>query len=293
MSAQPLSKYEADQFRKDPQIIARALQSYELMLDFYGLVLVSKKTGVIARNPKTYKARLMFLNNSFHNYLRMTRICKFLGIIGLEHFKKQFLRHFAIEVFKYGTVRNAAESCLKFWLPTLRNAADLKELDDMIQRITGKSYDRQKNGWHGDEQGENWATQFYACECPEYEYAANDAAQQQQMQQQEKLPPQDDILTHDCDPFEDIHKKYEAKQSQYMSRMRMGSYDDEEDEDDDNQVVLNHGRTTGSGAGGSGTATRSVLMRPSSTTTNNNNSSSAGSDTRPANNEKDDDDEKH
>jgi hypothetical protein len=74
--AQPLSKSEAQIFRTTPEIKPRIIQSYKIMLDFYGLVLLDEQTGEIARNPATYKQRYAHLNSSFHNYLRITRIMK-------------------------------------------------------------------------------------------------------------------------------------------------------------------------------------------------------------------------
>jgi hypothetical protein len=60
-SAQPLSKFEASQFRKNPEIMKRIIKSYELMLDFYGIVLKDRTTGALARNPKVLSRTLAIL----------------------------------------------------------------------------------------------------------------------------------------------------------------------------------------------------------------------------------------
>lgn len=43
--AQPLTKFEAETFRATTAMQDRIIKSYELMLDFYGLVLIDKSTG--------------------------------------------------------------------------------------------------------------------------------------------------------------------------------------------------------------------------------------------------------
>ena len=80
-SAQKLMRHEAKALEND-QLRARIIKSYELMLDFYGMVLEDKKTGKISRS-KNFRPRYDNLNNCFHNYLRITRILKCLGEVGL------------------------------------------------------------------------------------------------------------------------------------------------------------------------------------------------------------------
>lgn len=77
--AQPLTKNEAEIFRNTPDIKGRIIKSYKLMLDFYGLVLIDEQKGQVARNPETYRQRYAHLNSSFHNYLRITRIMKYVA----------------------------------------------------------------------------------------------------------------------------------------------------------------------------------------------------------------------
>ena len=47
--AQPLQKHEIAAMRGDSNVLERLERSYELMLDFYGMVLVSKETGELRR----------------------------------------------------------------------------------------------------------------------------------------------------------------------------------------------------------------------------------------------------
>lgn len=88
----------------------RIINNYELMLDFFGMILKDRKTGEIARNPKNWEERYRNLNVSYHNYLRITRILKCLGLTGFEHFKIEFLKHFIIEIFQNHKLENATES---------------------------------------------------------------------------------------------------------------------------------------------------------------------------------------
>lgn len=63
--------------------MARVLQSYRLMLDFYGMELVSEATGEVRRG-RNWEAQYANLNAYSHNYLRITRILKFLGEVGVR-----------------------------------------------------------------------------------------------------------------------------------------------------------------------------------------------------------------
>lgn len=212
-NAQPMTKYEASLFRKTPEIQKRLIKSYEMMLDFYGFVLVNKATGTISRNPKTYQNRFLFLNRSFHNYLRITRLMKCLGICGMEKFKKPFLKHFVIEVFKYGNIRNATESLMSYWIPTLRQKQEITELDDLVKKITGKSFDRDKGfGW-GDEQTTNWQTECYIT------YKMNEKDERDEMKKETNLRaqtenPDENVLTFPIDPFQAIHEEKESLKMQ-------------------------------------------------------------------------------
>ena len=75
-ASQPLQRHEIRFMRAEPTIIQRVLQSYRLMLDFYGMRLVSADTGLIERvlPPRNSAAR-------YQNLLRespmhaMTSLC--------------------------------------------------------------------------------------------------------------------------------------------------------------------------------------------------------------------------
>lgn len=150
-SIQAMTKNEAEEFKKSKEMQDRLLKSYEMMLDFYGLTL-NVKTGEVKRNEKNYKERYKHLNSSSHNYLRITRILKCLGICGLESFKYPLIKHYITEVFKNKELDQTTNSLIKYWLPTIREEKKLIELEEYIKELTGKRvsrrwYDKEERTW--------------------------------------------------------------------------------------------------------------------------------------------------
>lgn len=47
--AQPLQGHEIETIKADPEAVNTVLGSYRLMLDFYGMQLISDETGLLAR----------------------------------------------------------------------------------------------------------------------------------------------------------------------------------------------------------------------------------------------------
>lgn len=58
-ASQPLQKHEIEKMRANPVIMERILKSYQLMLDFFGMRLVSAETGLVDRclPPLNYRTR--------------------------------------------------------------------------------------------------------------------------------------------------------------------------------------------------------------------------------------------
>lgn len=110
--AQVLQKHEIAVMKADPTVIQRVKKSYDMMLDFYGFTMVDRSTGAVDRST-SFHERFENLNYSSHNYLRITRMLKFLGEMGLEEYKINWLRAFEREI--YGDGRDAA-------LPNCRNS---------------------------------------------------------------------------------------------------------------------------------------------------------------------------
>jgi len=135
-NVQPLTKNEAIQFQNSKVMQDNLIRSYELMLDFYGFIL-NKETLEIERSKK-YVSRFRNLCNHSHNYLRITRILKCLGICGLEQYKKGFLKTFITEIFQNKELDDTKSSLLRFWLPTLRQEKELVEMENYIEKLSGK-----------------------------------------------------------------------------------------------------------------------------------------------------------
>lgn len=66
--SQPLQVHELESMRLDLDIIKRIVSSYELMLDFYGMRLVSLETGEVERSlpPRNFAARYKNLVRTYH-----------------------------------------------------------------------------------------------------------------------------------------------------------------------------------------------------------------------------------
>ncbi|XP_078334785.1 uncharacterized protein LOC111125887 isoform X5 [Crassostrea virginica] len=129
-----LQRHEIKAIMDDPEASGRVLRSYEMMLDFYGMELSDKTTGEI-RRAENWRDRFHHLNRSYHNYLRITRILKFLGEFGYEHYKRPFVEFVLQEAIKKETLPNTLESCVLYWLETIKSAQDRKQLRDNVRKL--------------------------------------------------------------------------------------------------------------------------------------------------------------
>lgn len=131
--AQELQCHEINGIMDDDKAFERVLKSYEMMLDFYGMKLDSK-TGRISR-AENWMKRFQHLNRSYHNYLRITRILKFLGEFGHENFKRPFVEFVLEEAMEHETLINTLESCVRYWLETIKSEDDREELKDYVRKM--------------------------------------------------------------------------------------------------------------------------------------------------------------
>ncbi|KAB5536888.1 hypothetical protein PHYPO_G00112510 [Pangasianodon hypophthalmus] len=90
-SAHVLTPTEIRYFHEDVTVKKRLFKSYILMLDFYGIELVSQETGKVKR-AVNWKERFANLNRNTHNNLRITRILKCLGLLGFCHYQAPLVR---------------------------------------------------------------------------------------------------------------------------------------------------------------------------------------------------------
>lgn len=145
--AQVLQEHEAVAMRDDAAVHARLIKSYELMLDFYGFKLLSRETGVIAPS-KNAIPRFKNLSTHSHNFLRITRILKCLGELGLEHFKAPFLCEVLRQIIVEGNFRTAGllRSCEYFWIGTLKVDADREALVDLMRQFSKETCPHRAHG---------------------------------------------------------------------------------------------------------------------------------------------------
>ena len=71
--SQPLQLHELEAMKADKEVVARFVKSYELMLDFYGMQLVSVETGLVSRAEPQQK-RVQRYNNLCRTYRRHVSI---------------------------------------------------------------------------------------------------------------------------------------------------------------------------------------------------------------------------
>uniref|UniRef100_A0A3Q0QPV3 Opioid growth factor receptor n=1 Tax=Amphilophus citrinellus TaxID=61819 RepID=A0A3Q0QPV3_AMPCI len=109
--ASELTKKEIE---KNEDAKRRLVESYELMLGFYGIRLVNKETGEVKR-AENWKERFGNLEN-MHNNLRITRILKSLGELGFEHYQAPLVRFFLEETLVKKTLSSVKRSVLDYFL---------------------------------------------------------------------------------------------------------------------------------------------------------------------------------
>ncbi|XP_068424733.1 opioid growth factor receptor-like protein 1 [Clinocottus analis] len=124
--AHELTQDEIKEFQSTREAKRRFLAAYSLMLDFYGIKLLDK-SGNVARAPN-WQERFQHLNESQHNYLRVTRILKSLGELGYEAFKAPLVHLFLEESLCRNTLPNMQHSALEYFVYTIRLPATRRRL---------------------------------------------------------------------------------------------------------------------------------------------------------------------
>ncbi|KAG7229922.1 hypothetical protein INR49_009641 [Caranx melampygus] len=124
--AHELTQDEIKEFQSTREAKRRFLAAYSLMLDFYGIKLLDK-SGNVAR-ASNWQDRFQHLNESQHNYLRITRILKSLGELGYEAFKAPLVRLFLEESLCHNTLPNMQHSVLEYYVYTIRLPATRRRL---------------------------------------------------------------------------------------------------------------------------------------------------------------------
>ncbi|XP_074093417.1 opioid growth factor receptor-like protein 1 isoform X2 [Macrotis lagotis] len=124
--AKELTTYEIEEFKKTKEATRRFFLAYKMMLEFFGMKLTDK-TGNVAR-ATNWQERFQHLNESQHNYLRITRILKSLGELGYEHFKSPLVKFILQEALVENTLPNIKQSALEYFVYTIRDRRERRKL---------------------------------------------------------------------------------------------------------------------------------------------------------------------
>ncbi|XP_027501558.1 opioid growth factor receptor isoform X1 [Corapipo altera] len=125
--ARPLTCQEIQAFKRSKEVMERFVRAYELMLRFYGIILVNKETGELKR-AENWADRFENLNRWDHNNLRITRILKCLGEMGYERHQVHLVKFFLTETLVKGTLPKVKRSALDYFLFTIRSKRRRREL---------------------------------------------------------------------------------------------------------------------------------------------------------------------
>ncbi|XP_047398115.1 opioid growth factor receptor [Sciurus carolinensis] len=125
--AKPLTLKEVQAFKSSEEVKERFVQAYELMLGFYGIQLQDRNTGAVCR-AQNYHSRFQNLNWHSHNNLRITRILKSLGELGLEHYQAPLARFFLEETLVRRELPGVRQSALDYFLFAVRSRRQRREL---------------------------------------------------------------------------------------------------------------------------------------------------------------------
>lgn len=114
-----MTRGEAVLLRRSRLAATNLVESYRIMLDFYGLRLVDADTGEVgyAEDKRFVGERMANLAAHGHNFLRITRILTSLGHLGFARYKRPLLEMLERVVRDY--VPRARDSLEGFWKETV------------------------------------------------------------------------------------------------------------------------------------------------------------------------------
>lgn len=142
-----LSPEEAKIISSDPEMKNRVLLSFKLFLDFLGLKLTDQ--GQIERNSN-YETRYHSIENSPHNFMRITRVLKSMTELGYPNLRDSLILFLFNEILQNDKLVNAAYSLINYWLPLLPNEEyekieKLAKEKDLINQFIQRTRDQLKS----------------------------------------------------------------------------------------------------------------------------------------------------
>ncbi len=128
-SSQVLQNHEIAAMRQDPAVVKRLLTSFDVMLDFYGFQVKESSSVVEVSKTDDWAARFTNLVQNPHNNLRITRMLKCMGEMGLEDHKLAWLRALEVEVLHNRTLAPCADAYRRFWIQSIYDEATRSEFE--------------------------------------------------------------------------------------------------------------------------------------------------------------------
>jgi hypothetical protein len=109
-----LSAEDIAAFNADASLRKTLGQSFELMLQFYGLELEGGDDGPVVIRSDTFVARRnVWLTRGNHNFLRISRILRALSLLGLRQYAAAFLK--SLESIYAEEPQTIGETTMGYW----------------------------------------------------------------------------------------------------------------------------------------------------------------------------------
>jgi hypothetical protein len=110
---------ECEVFKKSQKISERLVKSSIMMLDFWGFELAGerKEGAILLKRCANWKTQLR--NLCGHNLLRVTRMLKCWGLVGMESWQSPFILRILFEIFIMGELQDSLYSLERFWITSV------------------------------------------------------------------------------------------------------------------------------------------------------------------------------
>jgi len=136
MWAPRLSDEDCDVLKNSDEIRARMRKSTIMMLDFWGFELEDeeKEGEILFKRCASWETQLRNLYG--HNLLRVTRMLKFWGLVGMESWQYPFILRCLFEIFIMGELKGSRDSVKRFWIPSVVAKDEKKTLSKHFNYLT-------------------------------------------------------------------------------------------------------------------------------------------------------------
>lgn len=143
-----MQRHEADAIRNSPKCLARMVASLRMMLNFWGATLSPEDPNpipdvAIVSRCEEWVDRFQNLRSHGHNNMRISRMLKCLGDVGLEHYKRPIVEFYIMNLYGESAPlagSGCANSCKQYWVKTLRNDAERAEMESLIDALEGADW---------------------------------------------------------------------------------------------------------------------------------------------------------